>query len=165
MWVKTSIIGLVAVAVLTGCSGQSQAYAPLHNVCKATAGLELQKGPEQGNRLVQEIQGELAVAEAASSEEAAPFLSELEKLKTLNSDKATFYDGLEEFQKMAMGLLRDQGLGSSDAEVEADLAEERAEVADVASAVIEEQRDHAVRGDLLEDRFESLCTDYLAPSN
>ena len=165
MWVKTSIIGLVAVAVLTGCSGQSQAYAPLHNVCKATAGLELQKGPEQGELLVQEIQGELAVAEAASSEEAAPFLSELEKLKTLNSDKATFYDGLEEFQKMAMGLLRDQGLGSSDAEVEADLAEERAEVADVASAVIEEQRDHAVRGDLLEDRFESLCTDYLAPSN
>jgi len=165
MWVKTSIIGLIAVAVLTGCSGQSQAYAPLHNVCKATAGLELQKGPEQGELLVQEIQGELAVAEAASSEEAAPFLSELEKLKTLNSDKATYYQQIETFQKLSIPILRKQGIEISEAQIEANLAEDGAKVADAASADIEDQRNHALRGDLIEKRFKSLCTDYLAPSN
>jgi hypothetical protein len=163
MWVKTSIIGLIAVAALTGCSGQSQAYAPLHNVCKATAGLELQKGPEQGELLVQEIQGDLAVAEAASSEEAAPFISELEKLKTLNSDKALHYQQREAFQKMAMELLREQGLGISDAEVEANLLQEQGETADADSELDGSDKDLAVRGDLIEDRFESLCTDYLAP--
>lgn len=162
MWVKTSIIGLVAAAVLTGCGGQSQAYASLHNVCKATAGLELQKGPEQGELLVQEIQGELAVAEAASAEEAAPFLSELEKLKTLNSDKTTHYQQREAFQKVAMGILREQGFGISDAEVEANLLQEQGETAD-SDSESDTDKDLAIRGDLIEDGFASLCQEYLTP--
>jgi hypothetical protein len=159
MWVKTSIIGLVAVAVLTGCSGQSQAYAPLHNVCKATVGLELQKGPEQGELLVQEIQGELAVADAASSEEAAPFLSLLEELKTLNSEKAVSFEDRVRFRK----IFADTSV--TDEEVEQEYLKEKSEIADASLAVYEDEIDFAVRGDLVEDGFETLCEDYLEPAN
>jgi len=166
MWVKTSIIGLVAVAVLTGCSGQSQAYAPLHNVCKASFGLQLEKGPEQGELLVQEIQGELAVADAASNEEAAPFLSELEKLKTLNADKADWFVGAESLRKMAAAAFRKQGFGMTDEEIEQEILKEKSEIADASLETTNEAaKDFAVRGDLIEKRFETLCEDYLEPAN
>jgi hypothetical protein len=164
MWVKTSIIGLVAVAVLTGCSGQSQAYAPLHNVCKATAGLELEKGPEQGELLVQEIQGELAVDDAASNEEAAPFLAELEKLKTLNSDKAVWFLDSESFRKIFNGALGE--FGKSDEEIDRDIIKEKSEIADASlETTNDDAKDFAVRGDLIEDKFEAICEDYLEPAN
>ena len=165
MWLKNTIIGLVAVSVLTGCSLQSQAYAPLHNVCKATVGLELQKGPEQGELLVQEIQGEIAVADAASSEEAAPFIPLLEKLKTLNSDKADYFVTSEGLRKRFNGALRTQGFGMSDEEIEQDILREKSETADASLETYSDEKDIAIRGDFIEDSFEQICEDYLAPAN
>jgi len=152
MWVKVSTMGVLAVLVLSGCSGQSQAYEPIQNACKELAGLELQRGPDQGVNVVRIVRPELLAAEEASKEEAAPFMLLLEDFQQLNADKA------EHFQQVFV-LLVDIGGYSLD-EAQAFVDEREPQIADVSRDEGEIENLFAERGDRIEESFETLCESY-----
>jgi hypothetical protein len=152
MWVKVSAMGALAILVLSGCSGQSQAYEPIQNACKELVGLELQRGPDQGERVVRLIRPELQAAEDASEQEAAPFMLLLEDFEQLNADKA-------EHWAQVWFLLVDIG-GYSLVEADKFLDEREPQIADVARDEGEIENRFAERGDRIEESFETLCENY-----
>jgi hypothetical protein len=152
MWVKVSAMGALAILVLSGCSGQSQAYEPIQNACKELVGLELQRGPDQGERVVRLIRPELQAAEEASKQEAAAFMLLLEDFEQLNADKS------EHFQQVRF-LLVDIGGYSLD-EAQAFVDEREPQIADVSRDEGEIENLFAERGDRIEDSFETLCESY-----
>jgi hypothetical protein len=152
MWIKTSVVSLVAAVMLTGCSGQSQAYEPIQNACKELVGLELQRGPDQGVTVVRIVRPELQAAEEASKEEAAPFMLLLKDFQQLNDDKA------EHFQRVLVLLIDIGGYSLDEAR---DFVDERQpQIADVSRDEGEIENLFAERGDRIEDGFEALCENY-----
>jgi hypothetical protein len=152
MWIKTSVVSLVAAVMLTGCSGQSQAYEPIQNACKELVGLELQRGPDQGVKVVRIVRPELQAAEEASKEEAAPFMLLLKDFQQLNADKA------DHFQQVFVLLVDIGGYSLDDAQAFVD--EREPQIADVSRDEGEIENLFAERGDRIEEGFEALCENY-----